>query len=359
MKPYLRFCALFAAVLSVSVGLGASVGLADSHTLHFAPADGKANGKKVVLVAGDEEYRTEETMPMLGKILSQTHGFDCTVVFAHSEDGTYIDPNNQLGLRGLKALDDADLMIIGTRFRKPNEEEAAHVTKYLNAGKPIIGIRTSTHAFNGDGTFGGSLAFADFGLNILGEKWVSHHGGHKREGARGYVEEGKADHPILNSVSDVFALSDVYGVIHLTDADNILMRAAVTESLEPSSKDVAGKKNDPMQPFAWIHPYTAPSGTAGKSFCTTGGASVDFLNEGLRRMVVNAAFHMTGMEVPEKADVAFVDPFYPSFYGFIREKTWWKDADMQPSDYDLGKTPTANDPKGTPNWDFWRPQKKK
>lgn len=327
---------------------------ADDVTLVFQPK-GAPNGKHVVLVAGDEEYRTEESMPMLGKILSQRHGFKCTVVFSHSADGSYIDPNNQAGLKGLKALQSADLMIIGTRFRRPDETQAGYVTEFMDAGKPVIGIRTATHAFNGNGKFGDSIGFGEWGRKILGEQWVSHHGGHKRQGARGVIE--KADHPILNSVKDVFAPSDVYGVIHLTEKDNILMRAAVTETLDPSSPDIEGKKNDPMQPFAWLHDYVSPGGAKGQSFCTTGGASVDLVNEDLRRMIVNAAYHLTGMNVPKKADVDYVDPFYPSFYGFIRDKTYWKDADMQPSDYALGKSPSLPDPKGSPEWNF-RPMKK-
>lgn len=329
-----------------------SLTAAAQDTLEFAAQNAGDDAPHVVLISGDEEYRTEESMPMLAKILSQKHGFHCTVLFAFGPgDAEYIDSNNQQGLRGLSALESADLMIIGTRFRKPDKEGAAHITAFLNAGKPIIGIRTSTHAFNGDGDFGG-IRYGEFGRKILGEQWVSHHGRHKKEGCRGVIVDGKASHPILNSVSDVFAPSDVYGVIHLTDDDEVLMLGAVTETLDPESPAVEGGKNDPMQALAWIHPYTAPNGTDGKSFCTTAGASVDFVSEDLRRMIVNAAYHLTGRDVPEKANVDFVDPFYPSFYGFIREKNYWKDANLKPSDFALGKTPHMPDPKGSPEWNF-------
>lgn len=343
--------------LGIIVTVFSATRIASAQTLVFEPPSGEASGKHIVLVAGDEEYRTEESMPMLAKILSQRHGFRCAVVFSLSADGSYIDPNNQEGLKGLAALDSADLMLIGTRFRKPNEEEAFYVTKFLNAGKPVIGIRTATHAFRGNGSFGGKISFDAFGRLVLGEQWVSHHGGHKRQGARGHIEKEFADHPILRGVKDVFAPSDVYGVVHLTDDDDILMRAAVTESLDPKSKDIEGPKNDPMQPFAWLHTYGAPNGKRGRAFCTTGGASVDLVNEDLRRMLVNAAYFLTEREVPEKANVDFVDPFYPSFYGFIRQADYWKNADMQPEDYGLGKSPSLPDPPGTPPWPF-RPMKK-
>ena len=200
-------------------------------------------------------------------------------------------------------------------------------------------------------------AACQFGPLVMGEGWVNHHGKHKGEGARGIIEVKNAAHPILKGVTDVFGPSDVYGIRRLTDKDTILMRGAVTKTLEPNSSFV-DSKNDPMQPLAWLHPYTAPNGKIGTTFCTTMGASVDLVSEDLRRLLVNAAFFLTGLSVPDNADVSYVDPFYPSFYGFIRDKEFWPGQDMQAEDYGLGKTPHAPDPKGTPNWPF-RPSPKK
>ena len=324
-----------------------------SDTLVFEPANASNPPKHIVLISGDEEYRSEETMPMLGKILSQKHGFKCTVLFAFAADGDYIDCNNQKGLRGLAALDSADLMIIATRFRQPDEAQAKHITAFLNAGKPVIGLRTATHAFQGGGKFGDSLTYDQFGRQILGEQWVSHHGGHKSEGARGVIEPGVEKHVVLHGVSDVFAPSDVYGVTHLTDADTILLRGAITETLDPKSKNlVDDNRNKPMQPLAWLHPYKAPNGTSGQSFCTTAGASLDFVNEDLRRLVVNAAIYLTGGEVPDKADVEYVDPFYPTFFCFINDKDYYKTLNMKPEDFGLGKAPHREDPPGNPAWPF-------
>lgn len=319
--------------------------------LHLPGNDEPGKGKSVVLISGDEEYRSEESMPMLAKILSQKHGFECKVLFSWDDQGRYVDPNNQKGVRGWRHLKGADLMIIGTRFRQPIPEDAKHVTDFLNAGKPIIGIRTSTHAFTGNGNFGGKIPFGEFGPLIMGEGWVSHHGRHKVEGARGVIETANASHPILHGVADVFGPSDVYGVNRLTDKDTILMRGAVTSTLAPDSEFVS-EKNDPMQALAWLHPYTAPNGKTGTTFCTTMGASVDLVSEDLRRMLVNAAYFLTGQKVPKHADVAYVDPFYPSFYGFIRDKAHWPALDMQPKDYGLGKSPSAPEPVGSPKWEY-------
>lgn len=293
-------------------------------------------------------------MPMLGKILSQKHGFRCTVLFAFGPDGAgYIDSNNSKGLRGLEALDSADLMIIATRFRRPDAEQAKHITSYLKAGKPVIGLRTATHAFQGSEEFSDSLTFDQFGRQILGEQWVSHHGKHKVEGCRSVVEPGAAGSVILQGVSEIFAPSDVYGVTHLTDSDTILLRGAITESLDPQSKTLAADaRNNPMQPLAWLHTYTGPGGRKGHSFCTTAGASVDFVDEDLRRLIVNAAIHLTGGEVPVKADVDFVDPYYPTFFCFINDPDYYRTMNMKPEDFGLGKSPHRPDPPGNPSWPY-------
>lgn len=312
--------------------------------LVFEGAGGPGQGKKIVLVSGDEEYRSEEALPMLAKILSQRHGFTCTVLFSLDPEEGFIDPNNQENLPGLEALDDADLMIIATRFRTPSRQQMKPLETYLEAGKPVIGLRTATHAFRGPWEY--------FGLQILGEKWVAHHGAHKRQGCRGVIEQSNADHPVLRGVSDVFGPTDVYAVKNLTDDATILLRGAVTESLDPDSNPTDGDKNDPMMPLAWLREYTSPGGAKGQAFCTTMGASVDFMSHDARRLVVNAAYHLTGLDVPKAANVDFVDPYYPSFYGFFRDGENWSKRRLQPADFGLGKSPAAVDPSGTPDWPF-------
>ena len=328
--------------------------VAQEKWLSFKGKEGPGKGKHIVLVSGDEEYRSEESAPMFAKILSERHGFDTTVLFAWSTDGAYIDPNNASGVVGWEKLGLADLMIIGTRMRRLTPETIEHLGAYLNAGKPVIGYRTATHAFKGKESIG-DIPAGQWGLKILGETWVNHHGKHKVQGARGVIEKGQEEHSILNSVKDVFGPSDVYGVKHLTDKDTVLLRGAVTETLDPASKNVEGPKNDPMMALAWLHTYKSPDGKAeGGAFCTTMGASVDFLSEDLRRLVVNASFHLLGIEVPEKANVDYVDAFYPSFYGFWNKENAkiWKERNLQAADFGLGKTPTAPEPKGTPEWPF-------
>src|SRR5262249_32411898 len=142
--------------------------------------DGPGKGKHVVLISGDEEYRSEETLPQLGKILAKHHGFKCTVLFALDKDGT-INPNVNNNIPGLKALKTADLMIIFTRFRALPDEQMAPIAAYVESGKPIVGLRTATHAFNLKASKAyGKYSFnskqdkewdAGFGRFVLGETW--------------------------------------------------------------------------------------------------------------------------------------------------------------------------------------------
>lgn len=355
MKSLLRF--LFHTLTAALLAPALITSAADGSSLHFAGKEGPGKGKKIVFMAGDEEYRSEESLPMLAKILSQKHGFDTTVLFSIDPEKGFIDPNQPSNIPGTETLADADLLIIALRFRDLPPAQTAPITAFLNAGKPVIGLRTSTHAFAGKMADGG-WTYGDwqkggFGLKILGETWVAHHGAHKKEGARGIIDEANASHPVLRGVKDVFAASDVYTVKNLTGNETILMRGAVTETLDPASKPVAGAKNELLQALAWIREYTAPNGsTKGQAFCTTAGAAVDLVSEDLRRLIINASYHLTGLEVPEKADAALVDPFYPSFFGFIKDPAYWPGRNLKPADFDLGKSPAAVDPEGSPTWPF-------
>ncbi|MHC4489790.1 MAG: hypothetical protein ACYSW7_11560, partial [Planctomycetota bacterium] len=108
---------------------------------------GAGKGKHIVFVIGDDEYRSEDSMPMLAKILAVHHGFKCTALFAINKETGEIDPKTLDNIPGLEALKTADLMVIFTRFRELPDEQMKYIIDYTNSGKPIVGLRTATHAF--------------------------------------------------------------------------------------------------------------------------------------------------------------------------------------------------------------------
>src|SRR3954468_9067383 len=89
----------------------------DAKWLTFEGKEGVGKGKHIVLVSGDDEYRSEEAMPQLGRILSQHHGFKCTVLFAIDPKTSNVKPDHQTNIPGLEALKTADLCILFLRLR--------------------------------------------------------------------------------------------------------------------------------------------------------------------------------------------------------------------------------------------------
>jgi len=301
--------------------------------------DGPGKGKHVVLVSGDEEYRSEETLPQLAKILAKHHGFKCTVLFAiDPKDGT-INPNVLNNIPGLEALKNADLMVLFTRMRDLPDEQMKFIVDYVEAGKPIVALRTATHAFAQKSKTYQKYFWQDkdtnggFGRWALGETWISHHGNHGSQSTRGVIVKGQENHPILRGIhdGDIWGPTDVYGVrLPLPDDSTPLVLGQVLEGMKPTDKPLAGKKNDPMMPIAWTKSYKAESGKTGKSFTTTMGASQDLESEGLRRLLVNACYWAIGMEdkISEKCKIDIVGEYKPRPFRFGGAATGVKPADL-------------------------------
>jgi type 1 glutamine amidotransferase len=223
-------------------------------------------------------------------------------------------------------------MVIFTRFRDLPDEQMKHIVDYVERGKPIVGMRTATHAFqfrkhttyrhygndsSVEGWDGG------FGRQVLGEKWISHHGNHGSQSSRGIIAPGMRDHPILRGISDgdIWGPTDVYGVrLPLSGDSQPLVLGQVLAGMQPKDKPVEGKPNDPMMPVAWVKSYSPPAPAVGdgvrrsaRVFTTTMGASQDLQSEGLRRLLVNACYWAMGMEdkIPAKCKVDLIGDYQP------------------------------------------------
>jgi hypothetical protein len=308
----------------------------------YPGGDGPGKGKNVVLISGDEEYRSEEGLPQLAKILAKRHGFTCTVLFAiDPEDGT-INPNVTTNIPGLEALDNADLMICLLRFRDLPDEQMKHIVDYVESGRPVIGMRTATHAF----AISSNKTYArydwqskewpqGFGRQVLGETWINHHGAHGSESTRGIIADDMKDHPIVRGIhdGDIWGPTDVYEVrLPLPGDSKPLVLGQVLAGMTPDAPPVEGKKNDPMMPVAWIKTFTGKGGKSARVFTTTMGASQDLLSEGLRRLLVNATYWAVGLEdkIPEKSNVEIVGEYKPHKFG---NNGFTKD--MKPEDHAL------------------------
>jgi hypothetical protein len=319
---------------------------AQQTSVSYPAGPGAGQGRHVVFLAGDEEYRSEEGLPMLAKILSQRHGFKCTVLFSVDPDGT-INPKNGKSLSNPSALDTADAIVMLLRFRTWPAEDMARFEKLLKTGKPIIALRTSTHAFNGfpKGSPWETWNYNNdggFGKRVLGETWLAHWGRHKAEATRGVIEASQRSNPLLRGITSIFGDTDVYEAYPPADA-TILVRGVVLNGMTADSPPADYRKarstdkeeqgiNDPAMPVVWTRLYKNGSGTTNRILTTTMGAATDLENEGLRRLLVNAVYWGLGLDVPASADVRYVDEYEPSFYGFDGFR-----KGLHASDFELGK----------------------
>jgi type 1 glutamine amidotransferase len=319
----------------------ASATAADDPWVVYEGGKGPGAGRHIVLVSGDEEYRSEESLPQLAKILSTRHGFRCTVLFAiDPKDGT-INPMQSNNIPGLEALKTADLLVLFTRFRDLPDEQMQHIVDYVEAGKPVIGLRTATHAFNNPN----SPKFArfawqskdwdgGFGRQVLGETWINHHGQHGKQSTRGRIAPGAKDSPILRGIADgdIWGPTDVYGVrLPLPGDSKPLVLGQVLTGMNPTDKPVEGKQNDPMMPIAWSRTFTTRAGKTARVFATTMGSSKDLESEGLRRLLVNACYWAQGLEdkIAAKSDVAIVGEFETLPFSHGGYKKGMKPADFK------------------------------
>lgn len=328
--------------LALAAALPFSSTFAADDFLSYEPK-GEAKGKHVVLLAGDEEYRSEEALPMLAKLLSEHHGFKATVLFSVNAEGG-IDPTAGGSLTHPVALDSADAIIMLTRFRKWNEDTLGKFDAAVKRGVPVIALRTSTHAFSGIPKESKYAAWnwnnkGGWGKAVLGETWVSHWGRHKFEATEGVVEAANAADPVLRGVEGIFGTSDVYEAYPPADA-KVLLRGRVLKGMTPDSGALDTKKkratdkveqgiNDPMMPIAWTRVVKNEAGTENKVLTTTMGAATDLTNEGLRRLVVNGLYWGLGLEVPAKADVSLPAGYNPTAYGFNGFKKGLKISDLK------------------------------
>lgn len=330
----------FLAALVLIVNLANSSQTFAGDWVTYEGKSGPGKGKHIVFVTGDEEYRSEEGMPMLAKILAIRHGFKCTVLFSIDPESGLIDPNNQTNIIGLENLRTADMMVIFTRFREPPDDQMKYVVDFVNSGKPILGLRTATHSFEikrnkesryGKWTWNSKEWPGGFGQQVLGDTWVSHHGNHGKESTRGVFNEKFKNHPILKGVEDIWGPTDVYGITHLPQDAKVLVYGLVLEGMSPTDKPVEGKKNDPMMPLFWIRNYTGESGKTSRIIGTTIGAATDLESEGLRRILVNACYWGLGMEnkIPAKSNVSYVGEYHPTAFGFNKYKRGVKPADHE------------------------------
>ena len=318
-----------------SLGPVASAAAQNPHLVVYEGSQGPGLGKHIVFLAGDHEYRSEEALPALARIMARHYGFRCSVFFTTNPKTGFIEPGSS-HVAGLEALKTADLMVVFLRFQDFPDAEMQHIVDYLERGGPVVGFRTATHAFQikrPDARFlkytwkGGDPGFpGGFGRQILGETWVSHYGRNHKQSSRLLLQEDQAGHPILRGVRNVWVQSGGYTADPMPGS-TVLALGRILDGMTPDSPPAADKKE---MPVAWCRSHTSPSGRTGRVFTTTHGASEDLLNEGFRRLSVNGLLWAAGLDGAIRPDneISFVGPFNPTTYAFDGYVKGMKPGDM-------------------------------
>ncbi|MDQ3009427.1 MAG: ThuA domain-containing protein [Acidobacteriota bacterium] len=240
----------------------------------------------IVFVTGDHEYSSEATMPLIAAELEKHYGMRTTML------KSYPDENAEENIPGLEALDKADAAVFFLRWRRLPASQLEHIRKYLDAGKPVVAFRTTTHAFNYPK--GHELEkWNRFAVDYLGAPpgWGNghYHYGHKSS-TDVLVNPASAGDPILTGVGKSFHVpSWLYHVAPNyppTDAKQLLIGKAVN----PDRKDAV------ENPVAWTWKNMA----GGKVFVTTLGHPEDFQVESVQRLVFNSIHWVAGKPAPKK-----------------------------------------------------------
>ncbi len=297
--------------------------------LTYPGGDGPGHGKHIVLIAADQEYRSEQSMPMMAKILSKHHGFDCTVLFCVNEKGE-VDPTmpvypekgqplKEHHIPGLEQLAKADMVIFFPRLLTLPMAEREMIVKYIDSGKPFMSLRTGNHGFQAPLPYEINGKKINWGVDILGGTFLGHHGNWHADSTRGNIVPEQKDHPILIGVSDIWGNSDVYR----TYKEGASLPADCTALVwgQPlmgrKHDDAPNPKKEPL-PVAWFKNWQTSTGKNARVFHCTMGSGTDLENAGLRRMIINAAYWGMAMESEIKADssVEIVGEYKPLESGF-------------------------------------------
>ena len=263
----------------------------------------------IVFVTGDEEYRSEESMPMLAHLLHHRHGFDVKVVYAITDN--IIDPNRTDNIEGLEILADADMMVLYTRFRNLPDDQLQYILDFAESGKPMAGFRTSTHAFQYGEEHPNHYLDFEWPQNVFGLPWISHHG--SANSTEVSIAENREGHPILRGVEAFHARSWLYHSDTLLDSAQPLLTGRAVEGTEPD-----GEYFGEPHVVAWTHRYRGEHGES-RIFFTTLGHPYDFFDENMRRLSVQGIFWALGMEnsIPDQGlNVDFTMEYDPNPAGF-------------------------------------------
>jgi hypothetical protein len=185
----------------------------------------RAQQPHVAFITGDDEYRSEYSMPMIAKIIEAKHGMRTSIAYAKPT------PQSNKNIEGLEALESADLAVFYLRWRELPDDQLKLILDYVESGKPIVGLRTTTHSFRYPEGSPHENMNDGFGIDVMGQKWIRHHGHFSSTDVQKIPEQ--ASHPVLRGVRTPFHVRSWLYVVDPLHGDSqpLLMGQAISPRL--------------------------------------------------------------------------------------------------------------------------------
>ena len=203
---------------------------------------------KIHFISGAREYKSEESLKKFIPWLEKHHDVKCTVSWGH--DGIDKLPN-------LEALADADVMFVFARRMKLVEPQMKLIREHWEKGKPIVGVRTASHAFQ-------KADNEVFDRQVMGGNYKGHFSDEPVK-----VTHLVKNHPVLRGVK-VFPSGKLYKAGPLANGATVLQQG-----------DIGTDK----QNVTWVNTWKG-----GRTFYTSLGIPEDFENKNFKQMLVNAIY---------------------------------------------------------------------
>ncbi|MFC1757168.1 ThuA domain-containing protein [Planctomycetota bacterium] len=232
----------------------------------------------VVMLIGEREYDTQATLPVFAREYLYKD-FRVSYVLADKANG------NSFG--GTEALDDADLLFVSVRRRTPSKKVMSMIRRHVASGKPVIGIRTASHAFSlrNQPSSDGHEQWTEFDAEVIGGSYAGHHGNKSGEDVSTFVR----------LADDTSKAEDLFRGVSFGDGKEFKTTSWLykTSPLKPGASILMmGRVGDrqPHEPVTW----TFLNDAGGRSFYTSLGHKDDFQNEGFCRLLTNGVYWALG-----------------------------------------------------------------
>lgn len=222
--------------------------------------------KRIAMILGENEYQTWETLPEFAKTALEWRGYDISYVLSTPKDG---DPY----FENIEAIRDADLLVVSVRRRTPSLRMMEWIRTHVAAGKPVVGIRTASHAFDAKPADAEHTSWSTFDVDVLGGRYAGHYGNKPPTAPLTRVETVREvrDHFVLAGVPSASfpVTSHLYKYPELADTSLVLMQGRI-------------EGRDVQEPVAWVN-------TSGRrrAFYTSLGNPEDFRLPAFRRLLLN------------------------------------------------------------------------